>query len=270
MRIDSLRLVYFSPTGTTRKIVEGIGRGIRHVPVDRLDITKPENRQEPLETSEGELLIVGVPVYFGRVQSSAMEWLSTIKGRNTLAVCVAVYGNREYDDALLELKETLARAGCIPIAGAAYIGEHSFSSPETPIAAGRPDSTDLLHAESFGEEIVKRVASVSSIGQFGDVAVPGQHPYIEMSDNRQKLSGVDLVSVDGNCVRCRKCAQLCPVGAISFDDYSAVDRNKCILCHACIKYCPAKARHAKSELIHGIAVRLSGALQGRKEPALFL
>ena len=160
MRIKSLQVVYFSPTGTTRKIIEGIARGIDHVPVEQLDITKPENRKRQLETSEDELLIIGVPVYFGRVQANAMEWLNTIKSRNTLTVCVVVYGNREYDDALLELKETLVHTGCIPIACAAYIGEHSFSSSETPIAAGRPDSTDLLHAQSFGKKIMKKAISV--------------------------------------------------------------------------------------------------------------
>lgn len=270
MKIESLRLAYFSPTGTTRKIVEGIAQGIKHIPVKQLDITKPENRKRKLETSEGDLLIVGVPVYFGRVQANAIDWSNTIKSHNTPAVCVVVYGNREYDDALLELKEAAVNAGCIPIACAAYIGEHSFSSSETPIAAGRPDSVDLSHAQSFGEKIVKKVTSVSSVGQFGDISVPGQYPYIDMTDSKKNLSGVDLVATDSNCVQCGECARLCPVGAIDFGHSSAVDKSKCILCHACIKHCPANARHIKNEMIKNIAIRLSGALQGRKEPVLFL
>jgi ferredoxin len=270
MKIESLKLVYFSPTGTTKKIIEGIARGINHDYVEHVDITKPENRKQQLETSEDGLLIVGLPVYFGRVQANAIEWLNTIKGHDTLTVCIVVYGNREYDDALLELKETIVNNGCKPIACGAYIGEHSFSSSETPIAAGRPDSADLLHAQSFGKEIRKKIISLPSIGQISDISVPGQYPYIDMGDSKKILSGVDLVSVDSNCVQCGECAQLCPVGAINFEHSASVDQSKCILCHACIKHCPTSARRIKNDVVKNIAIRLSSALQGRKEPVLFL
>lgn len=103
MNIESLKLVYFSPTGTTKKIVERIAQGINHSTVKIVDITKPEGRKRQLQTSENELLIIGVPVYFGRVQTNAIEWLHTIEAHNTLTVCIVVYGNRAYDDALLEL-----------------------------------------------------------------------------------------------------------------------------------------------------------------------
>lgn len=269
MKIQSLQLVYFSPTGTTKKIVEGIASACDHAPAARLDITMPENRGRHFTALEDELLIIGVPVYFGRLQTDAMEWLSKIKGRNTPTVCVVVYGNREYDDALLELKTTLLTTGCIPIACAAYIGEHSFSNTEAPIAAGRPDSADLLNAQSFGERIMGKVASVTSVRQFNDISVPGQYPYIDMRDSRKNLSGVALGSVDSTCAQCGECAQRCPVGAIDPEHSLAVDTSKCILCHACIKHCPTKARHMKNELIKTIAIRLSGALHERKEPVLF-
>lgn len=270
MKIQSLQLVYFSPTGTTRKIIEAIAKGINHGTVKQLDITKPENRKRQIELSENKLLIIGVPVYFGRVQANAMEWLNTIESHKTPTVCVVVYGNREYDDALLELKETLVGTGCIPIACAAYIGEHSFSSPESPIAVGRPDFHDLLNAKSFGEKIMKKVISISSIGQVRDILVPGHYPYIDMKDNKKSLCCVDHISVDDNCTQCGECAQHCPVGAINPDHSSAVDKNKCVLCHACIKHCPTKARQVKNELLKNITIRLSDTLQERREPVIFL
>lgn len=138
MKIQSLKLVYFSPTGTTRRIIEGIARGIRQNTVEIVDITRPEARKQQLQTSEDELLVIGVPVHTGRVPVIAIDWLHTIKAHNTPTVCIVVYGNRAYDDALLELNDTLVKQGCIPIAGAAYVGEHSFSNTETPIALARP------------------------------------------------------------------------------------------------------------------------------------
>jgi ferredoxin len=270
MEIASVQLVYFSPTGTTKRVLEGIAEGMGRVPVRSVDITQPQNRERPWVAAGGEVLVVGVPVYFGRVQAHAAEWLKTIQGHDTPAVCVVVYGNREYDDALLELKEILASRGCVPIACAAYIGEHSFSTPQTPLAVGRPDSSDLSNARAFGGKIMEKLRSVSSIGQVGDIAVPGKHPYIDMKEHREKFSGLDLVSVDGACVQCGECARRCPVGAVDTDCSSAVDTSKCILCHACVEHCPINARQVKNEWVRNVAARLSGAFQVRKEPVTFL
>ena len=91
-----------------------------------------------MKTAEDELLVVGVPVYMGRVPELLMEWLHAVKASGSPAVSVVVYGNRAFEDSLIELEDILTERGCISIAGAAYIGEHSFSSPETPIAERCP------------------------------------------------------------------------------------------------------------------------------------
>ena len=132
MEIESVKLVYFSPTGTTKAVLQGIAKGINPGNMELIDITRPDARKKPLVTSENELLVVGVPVYMGRVPALLIEWLNAIQAHNTPTVCVVVYGNRVYDDALLELKNIVMKCGGIPIAGGAYIGEHSFSNSETP------------------------------------------------------------------------------------------------------------------------------------------
>ena len=149
-----------------------------------------------LVPSENELLVVGVPVYMGRVPALVTEWLHAIAARNTPAVCVVVYGNRVYDDALIELEDILTGCGCRPIAGAAYIGEHSFSTDETPTAKDRPDAGDLHHAESFGRKIREKLDAIASADQIPDGAIPGCRPYRGDS----KLWTVDFIAVAG-CVR---------------------------------------------------------------------
>ena len=134
MNIQSLKLVYFSPTGTTKAVIQEIARGINHGNTEIIDITSPEARTHPLQTTENDLLVIGLPVYMGRLPALLMEWLHLVKAYNTPTVCIVVYGNRVYGDALLELKNILVERGCKPIACAAFIGEHSFSSSETPIA----------------------------------------------------------------------------------------------------------------------------------------
>jgi ferredoxin len=270
MKIESLKLIYFSPTGTTKKIIEKVAQGINHSTEEIADITKPEGRKQQLQTSENDLLVIGVPVYFGRVQTNAIEWLHTLEAHNTPAVCIVVYGNREYDDALLELKDTTIRKGCVTIACAAYIGEHSFSNLETPIAAGRPDADDLNRAELFGKKIREKILSVPLINHIADITLPGNYPYVDMIDSKKRLSSVDFITVGNSCLQCGVCAQYCPVRAIDSESSKLIDTRKCILCHACIKACPQNARTIKNDMIKNIAFRLSQTCQARKQPIFFL
>ena len=94
MKIQTLKLVCFSPTGTTKAVAQAIARGINQSHVELVDITNPDARAKQLQTSDNELLVVAVPVYMGRVPALLTEWLHAIKAQNTPAVCVVVYGNR--------------------------------------------------------------------------------------------------------------------------------------------------------------------------------
>jgi ferredoxin len=266
MNIQSLKLVYFSPTGTTKAVVHGIARGINHSNEEHIDITSPGARMQLLQTSENDLLVVAVPVYMGRVPALLGEWLRAIQAHNTQTVCVVVYGNRVYNDALLELNDMLKQCGCKPIAGAAYIGEHSFSRTETPTAEGRPDARDLEHAELFGQKIREKLQSFPSADKIPDVSIPGCYPYRGDS----KLWTVDFIAIGNECSPCGICAEGCPVGAIDPENSTSIDTKKCITCCACIRNCPHHARIMKPGLVMDASLRLSTLYNERKEPEFFV
>ncbi|WP_319541225.1 EFR1 family ferrodoxin [uncultured Pseudodesulfovibrio sp.] len=264
--MSCVKLVYFSPTGTTKAVVQRIGSGINPTAVELIDITLPEVRKQPLDLSEDDVLVIGVPVYMGRVPALLSDWLNSIEAHDTPAVCVVVYGNRVYDNSLLELKESVVRRGCIPIAGAAYIGEHSFSEETVPTAHGRPDIEDLRHAEAFGQRIREKLQSVSSLSQLPDLVVPGEHPY----GGATELWDVDFIAVSHQCEQCGACAAVCPVGAIDSQDSALIDQVKCITCCACIKKCPQKARSMKPGPVKDAQKRLGSLCQEQKKPECFL
>ena len=266
MEIQTLKLVYFSPTGTTKAVVQGIARGIDQNSAEIINITSPDARKQPFTTSENELLVIAVPVYMGRVPALLNQWLNAIQAHNTLAVCVVVYGNRAYENALLELKDIMTKRGCKPIAGAAYIGEHSFSSPEIPTAEGRPDANDLNHAQMFGRKISEKLRSASSADHISDLHIPGTYPYGGVTN----LWDVDFIAVNDECTQCGICAEGCPVGAIDPENSALIDTKKCITCCACIKNCPQNARSMRSGPVKDVALRLNNLYKERKEPVFFL
>lgn len=266
MKIESAKILFFSPTGTSKKVAKAIVSGFTPTLTEIFDITSLESRTQPINFAENELLIIAVPVYMGRVPAVLGDYWGLIRASNTPTVCVVVYGNRAYEDALLELKNIAIKCGCIPIAGAAYIGEHSFSSLTIPTAHGRPDEKDISHAEIFGQKIRKKIESISSISVENYVEFPGEYPY----RGETKLWDVDFIHVNDKCSNCHICAKKCPVGAIDLQDSSTINHKKCILCCACIKKCPEQARTIKVGPVKDASIRLNMLFSERKEPELFL
>jgi ferredoxin len=264
MKIQTIKLVCFSPTGTTKTVIKSIAKGFNHDTVEFLDITKPQAREHELLIGKDDLLILAVPVYMGRVPSVLTDWLNSVKADNTPTVCVVVYGNRAFEDALLELKYSLEKCDCKVIAGAAFIGEHSFSSADLPSSVGRPDANDLLLAESFGHKIKATILQTQSLNFVNKSAIPGNFPY----GGTKYLWHLDFIAVNNDCVQCGICAEGCPVGAIDSENSSIIDKDKCTLCCACIKKCPQKARTMKAGPMKDAAVRCTNFVE-RKEPELF-
>ena len=136
-------LYYFSPTGGTKKagmlLCEGISWDVEAVDLGK----KEEAPREP----EGDLVVAAMPVFGGRIPGVAAEKLRTLNGKGKKAVAVAVYGNRAYEDALLELKDILEECGFEVTAAVALVAQHSMV-PE--VGAGRPDEEDQKEILEFG------------------------------------------------------------------------------------------------------------------------
>lgn len=266
MEIKTLRVVCFSPTGTSRAVAGAIARGLDPGPVEWTDLTPPQARTGPFQASKDDLLVVAVPVYMGRVPALLGSWFRRMAARNTPTVCVVVYGNRAFDDALLELRDILTGRGCRVISCAAFIGEHSFSDSETPIAPGRPDAADLELAEVFGRRIRAAVESLPWVNEMPEIHLPGNRPY----GGATELWSLDFIDVGDHCTECGVCAEVCPMGAIDPADCRHIDEDLCITCCACIKDCPEGARTMKAGPVMDAAKRLKELHGERKEPVIFL
>jgi len=266
VNFNAARLVYFSPTKTTQKILEGIAQGTAIGKIEHLDLTPPEAKIPGPDEVQDELVLLGVPVYGGRVPLAAVPRLQRLKANRTPAVIVVVYGNREFEDALLELKDLARESGFIPVAGGAFIGEHSFANDTAPIATGRPDPEDLIKAKEFGMKIREKLKGIDSIDEVSQIEVPGNSPYKE----RRKPAEISSSTIEDLCTLCGTCASVCPVAAITVEETVETGKLACILCCACVKNCPTGARVMEEPMIKQMAEWLSTNCQIRKEPEIFV
>ncbi|QSX05709.1 EFR1 family ferrodoxin [Sedimentibacter sp. zth1] len=268
-----INTMYFSATDTTKKIVSGIAKKISEnihsdIDINNIDFTLPKIRKEPVLFTENDVVIIGVPVYAGRVPNVLLKYLNSIEGNGALAISVVVYGNRNYDDALIELKDILELDGFKVIAGGAFIGEHSFSKT---LAKNRPDEKDMSVVNDFPNQIYSKLTTQDKITT---PAIKGNKHYIKYYKPKSKDGkDVDIRKVtpktNSNCTDCKLCVELCPMGSIDFNDVSKLN-GICIKCGACIKKCPNNAKYFDDEnyLRHKHELEINFA--SRREPEIFI
>ncbi len=268
-----LNSMYFSPTGTTKKIVSGIIKKFsenidKDITINNIDFTLPAVRKETISFTEEDIVIIGVPVYAGRVPNVLLKYLNSIAGNGAIAIAVVVYGNRNYDDALIELKDILELNGFKVIAGCAFIGEHSFSKT---LAKNRPDEKDMAIVSDFANRIYNKITQEDNVQT---VFVKGNKPYRKyyMPINKDGIP-VDIRKVtpktNSNCIDCKLCADVCPMGSIDYEDVSKLN-GICIKCGACIKKCPTQAKYFDDEDYLRHKHELEVDFANRREPELFL
>ncbi|MCD4672451.1 MAG: 4Fe-4S binding protein [Anaerolineaceae bacterium] len=266
MQVDMVKLICFSPTGTTRKILRGLAAGMQAAQVEEIDLTPPDACSKEVVELGSELAVMGMPVYAGRLPPEAVARLQRLRGNQTPAVLVVVYGNRAYEDALLELSDLASAAGFVPVAGGAFIGEHSFTSDAAPLSVGRPDAVDLAKAAQFGESVHAKLEGMTSLDDLSPLVLPGNRPYRDLKQWENLMPETD----EALCTLCGDCADVCPTGAVTVKDSVQTDGEKCIVCCACIKVCPTGARMMHNKRILKTANWLFENCSERREPEVFL
>lgn len=254
----SNHLVFFSPTHTSAKIARAIGEGIGMGRRIEVDLTTDEGNS--LIEIKNSITVIAVPVYAGRVAPTALQRLHRLRGTNAPTILIAVYGNRDYEDALVELRNEITLLGFTPLTAGAFIGEHSYSRPNMPIAAGRPDSVDLQIAEKLGKDSLSKLEQVNSLNEF---FIKGNIPYRNVGPSTPAAP----VCTD-ECFACGECIEVCPTHAIVLSNEGIIETEvtQCIKCCACVKECPNEARVFNTPY----TPMLHEKCATRREPELFL
>lgn len=252
--------MYFSPTHTTQTVTRAAAKGLGSkldMEWKDADLTAPDSRGSVCRYGRDDVLVFGFPVYGGRIPAFLESCMKNLHGDQTQAVVLGVYGNRDYEDALLEAADLLAANGFQVIAAGAFIGEHSMTAK---VAAGRPDAQDMKQVELFTQSVGEKILA----GNTKAAEIPGQRPYKERGP-----SAPSAPKTSDACTKCMICVKGCPMGIIDAEDPSRI-ADGCIRCCACVKSCPVNAKCFDDERAAKITGMLETNFMARKEPVYFL
>lgn len=262
MKLATCHLVVFSPCKGTLKTALAISWGTG-LPTSVHDLTLPAAREEArnnkLVFGPEDLVIIAFPVYGGRLPVTAEEIFPLLSGNATPAILAAVYGNRDYEDALIEAQRLAEGRGIIPIAATAALAEHNYTAN---VAQGRPDSADTAKLEAFGRNVGVYALSLTAPREAAFTA-PGEEPY-----RKPVCRPPFRPDVADSCTRCGECVAVCPAGAIPADAPNTT-QEACIVCTACTKVCPVGARTFQHEMFAKSVAWLEGSCATRREPEFF-
>ena len=247
----------FSPTGGTEKAAKLVTSEWGPT-VETIDLTDPAADFAEYTAEADDLVLIAMPSYGGRVPGLAARRLARVRGGSARCVLLCVYGNRAYEDTLVEMAD-IAEAGGFTVAAAiSAVAEHSIMRQ---YASGRPDQEDRRRLKAFGREILEKYRA----GTLKDKPpIPGNRPY-------KKAGGAGLVpKADDSCNGCGLCAERCPAAAISRENLKTADPKKCISCMRCVAGCPQGARKVNGAVVATVSLAIKKACGQRKEAELFL
>lgn len=253
-----IQQIVFSPTGGTKAVSDIISNEWK-MPVEEIDLTDAETDYSSFKIEKDNIAMISVPSYAGRVPALAAQRISRLNGNQAKCVIVCVYGNRAYEDTLVELQDVAEKAGFRVIAAIAAIAEHSIMHQ---YATGRPDTEDKEELRRFAREILEKAGRDAPEDQA--LHLPGNRPY-------KKAGAASLVPKAGKqCVACGICAKSCPAQAINKENPKDTDSKKCISCMRCVAKCPRAARKVNEAMVSAVALAIRKACSVRKANELYI
>lgn len=263
MKIKKVHFVYFSPTGTTRRVVRMIKESF-YIEVLEHDLTNYDyyQKKESLIFGEDDFVIFAFPVYSNRVPDVFRDRLEKLQGKHSIAAIIALYGKKHFGDSLVEMRDIAYHAGFQIIGALTVVARHSVVPR---IASERPDKEDIKQIKIFGETMQQLISvPLDIIRNMKELELPGHRPYSRYID-----LPVTPYSTKA-CNGCGACVRTCPVGAITFAGKCRTDKKKCFGCMRCVYICPQNARTLGKVFNQMAYILLKNLTKENKESQIYI
>ncbi|ADG70518.1 4Fe-4S binding protein [Brachyspira murdochii] len=251
--------IFFSPTGGTKKaadaVAEEIVNNIDSSILEKVDLTDYNFDFSSLKIDKDDIAVIAVPAYAGRVPSTASKRILQIQGNNAKAVIICTYGNRAYDDTMIELYDIVSSLNFKIVSAAAAVARHSIA---IKYASNRPDENDIKKLKEFAYNTIKASSFLD------DNKLNGNRPY-------KKMSNVPLVpKTSSKCTNCKLCAKKCPVQAIDINNPKIIDKTKCISCMRCVHICHCSAKSVNKFMLFLVNLALKKTCSKAKDYEFYI
>lgn len=256
MDIKKCKVIFFSPTDTTKKILDSIVDGLGVQEVDVLNLNKYDRSKKTKIVIDSDIVVIGSPVYGGRIVNEAQDVFEKIEGRGKLVILVTVYGNISPGISIDQLYDISTRKGLKVVGMGTFIGEHSFSTEKAKVGYKRPNADDIIFAREFGKKVREKL--VNDTDNIDAIVKPNFikrcicrviNKVYKVIPQRSGSVVTDIPIINKDiCNRCGLCIENCPMNAINNDKNLSIDKDKCIRCFRCAKKCPKGARKIKYKL----------------------
>lgn len=272
--ITKLHLVYFSPSGSTEKIVRTVASGLDGLEVEMHDLLTPASRRKNYSFGPNDLVIMGC-MTAGMIFGNSTELFDCLHADNTPFIGIISYGNGYYGIALTQMKELAENQGFKVAAMGAFIAQHTI---DHKAGAGRPDEHDREIMREFGKKAYAKIVAGDyelhqqpktnwSSSEAGNkvIAYRETHrdePYSLPASYKSK-------AISDQCIKCYTCVRNCPADAINIET-KTFDLEACIGCWGCINRCPKHAITSTSQEMADIMLTFGSAFANRLEPEIFL
>lgn len=245
---------YFSPTGGVKNILDIF---LSEWNCDKTLIGLSDKADlSDITFNKDDICVFAVPSFSGRVPQFIIPIISGMDGAGAKTILVTGFGNRAFDDTLLELFNTLTESNFLCFAAMAAVTRHSVLPR---YGKGRPDSKDITQIKEFSEKCRNAVNQ-----EVNSITVSGNFPY-------RKYQSVPInPKVGKSCNGCGLCAKECPVNAIDPQRLNKTDKNKCISCLRCVAQCPSHARYINKFILKIAEIGMKKLCADRKENSFFI
>lgn len=193
--------IVFSPTGGTQK-VSGLVAGALGKNTVTVDLTDSGLDFNAVSMTEDDVAVISVPAYAGRIPAVVADRLCMVRGNGARAVLVCVYGNRAFEDTLVELED---------------VAKHAAQLAE------------------FAQQIQQKLLAEDA----SEPSIPGNRPYKQAGGHRMAPEATEdcvscgacaaacpVCAIDKGdpkraageaCISCMRCIAVCPRGARKVD-----------------------------------------------------
>lgn len=249
-------VIYFSQTGSTKRVAEAIYDGMISAGVET-EITPISTglgwRQTFLrdvdfnKIADYDIIALGTLVtHWGAPRNIIIleENLSALPDKHCFLF--ATHGMARAQ-VFTQMAEKLEYKGLTVIGYKSWYGTcHMHYVPRPYFTDGHPDEIDLKEATDYGREMVERSRRISN----GETElIPEIPPSVEINPPSVAMK----LTYDRNKCnhpKCRLCMDYCPMGVINFSVNPVVlQGDGCIDCHFCEKICPTGAINGNWESI---------------------